>query len=179
MRQEKKDCCKETANLLYERSFLYGVIRGGVIMLVSEIMTKDVITVQPNASIREIAECLVEKRISGVPVVDGDGRVVGIVSEGDLMRKEIAPDLPDGLCILGAVIYYNGLREYREAFRKMAAQTARHIMTKEVVSVHAECHTGCENHVRQARKACSCARWSRHAHRYRESPRYCQNVSLR
>ncbi|MFC2638206.1 MAG: CBS domain-containing protein, partial [Mitsuokella sp.] len=42
-------------------------------------MTKDVITVQPNASIREIAECLVEKRISGVPVVDGDGRVVGIV----------------------------------------------------------------------------------------------------
>ena len=138
MRQEKKDCCKETANLLYERSFLYGVIRGGVIMLVSEIMTKDVITVQPNASIREIAECLVEKRISGVPVVDGDGRVVGIVSEGDLMRKEIAPDLPDGLCILGAVIYYNGLREYREAFRKMAAQKARHIMTKEVVSVHAE-----------------------------------------
>ena len=107
-------------------------------MLVSEIMTKDVVTVRPGASIREIAELLVENGISGIPVVDGEGKVIGIVSEGDLMRKEITPDLPDGLCILGAVIYYSGLREYREAFRKMAAQAARQIMTKDVVSVRAE-----------------------------------------
>lgn len=107
-------------------------------MLVRDIMTKDVITVGASASIREIAECLVHNGISGVPVVDGEGRVVGIVSEGDLMRKEVTPDLPDGLCILGAVIYYNGLREYREAFRKMAAQAARQIMTKSVISVRAD-----------------------------------------
>ena len=64
-------------------------------MLVREIMTRDVITVRPETAIRELAELLVEKRISGVPVVDDGGTLRGIVSEGDLMRKEIAPDLPD------------------------------------------------------------------------------------
>lgn len=104
-------------------------------MLVKEIMTKDVITVKPDASIRELAELLVENKISGVPVVDDAGKVCGIVSEGDLMRKEIAPEMPDELCILGAVIYYNGLQEYREAFRKFSAMTAEQIMTEKVITV--------------------------------------------
>lgn len=104
-------------------------------MRVKEIMTKDVITVRPEASIRELAELLVERRISGVPVVDEAGSVCGIVSEGDLMRKEIAPQMPDELCILGAVVYYNGLQEYREAFRKFAAMTAGQMMTEKVITV--------------------------------------------
>lgn len=107
-------------------------------MLVREIMTRDVITVRPETAIRELAELLVEKRISGVPVVDDGGTLRGIVSEGDLMRKEIAPDLPDELCILGAVIYYNGLSEYREAFRKFAACTAEQILTEKVITVNEE-----------------------------------------
>lgn len=74
-------------------------------MLVKEIMTPDVITVKRDASIREIAETLIHNHISGLPVVDDDGKVCGIVSEGDLMCKEVTPDLPDELCILGAVIY--------------------------------------------------------------------------
>lgn len=104
-------------------------------MLVKEIMTKDVITVKRDASIREIAETLIHNHISGLPVVDDTGKVCGIVSEGDLMCKEVTPDLPDELCILGAVIYYSGLREYREAFRKIAATSAEQIMTEKVISV--------------------------------------------
>ena len=52
------------------------------------------------------------------------------------MRKEFAPELPDELCILGAVIYYSGLREYQDAFRKIAAISAEQLMTKKVVAVH-------------------------------------------
>lgn len=107
-------------------------------MQVKDIMTKNVITVKPEATIRELAELLVTKKISGVPVVDETGKVCGIVSEGDLMRKEIAPEMPDELCILGAVIYYNGLQEYRDAFRKFSALTAEQIMTEEVIAVKAE-----------------------------------------
>lgn len=107
-------------------------------MLVKEIMTKNVITVKPDASIRELAELLLEHKISGVPVVDDAGKVCGIVSEGDLMRKEIAPQMPDELCILGAVIYYNGLQEYREAFRKFAAMTAEQLMTEKVITIKGE-----------------------------------------
>ena len=98
-------------------------------------MTKDVISVKPEASIRELAELLLAKRISGVPVVDDTGALRGIVSEGDLMRKEIAPEMPDELCILGAVIYYNGLQEYKDAFRKFSAMTAKEIMTEKVLTV--------------------------------------------
>ena len=50
-----------------------------------DVMTTDVITVSPDASVADIAKLLREKRISGVPVVNPDDTVVGIVSEGDLM----------------------------------------------------------------------------------------------
>ena len=103
-------------------------------MLVKDIMTKDVITVKKEASIREIAQTIVDHDVSGLPVMDDDGTVCGIVSEG----KEFAPELPDELCILGAVIYYSGLREYQDAFRKIAAISAEQLMTKKIISVKAD-----------------------------------------
>jgi len=56
-------------------------------MQAKDIMTTTVATVRPEATIREIAKLLLERRISAVPVVGPDGRVLGIVSEGDLMRR--------------------------------------------------------------------------------------------
>lgn len=104
-------------------------------MKAKDIMTHDPITIGPKTTIREIAEILTEHNISGLPVVGEDGSLLGIVSEGDLMRKEIAPKTPDVLSILGAIIYYNGLKEYQQAFRKMSATTAEEIMTARVVTV--------------------------------------------
>ena len=60
-------------------------------MQVQEIMTKDVLTVRPQTTVREVAELLVSHKISGLPVVDDAGKLVGIISEGDLMSKEILP----------------------------------------------------------------------------------------
>jgi CBS domain-containing protein len=54
---------------------------------VADVMTRDVICVAPDTGVREIAETLVRNRVSAVPVVDGDRRLVGIVSEGDLLRR--------------------------------------------------------------------------------------------
>ena len=56
-------------------------------MNAAQIMVKDVITVPPTATVQEIASILAEKHISAVPVVDASGRVLGIVSEGDLLRR--------------------------------------------------------------------------------------------
>jgi len=56
-------------------------------MRASDIMTTSVITVGPEATVRDIAVLLLEKRISAVPVVDAEGHIHGIVSEGDLMRR--------------------------------------------------------------------------------------------
>lgn len=56
-------------------------------MRAADVMTPHVITVTPDSEVREIASLLVEHGISAVPVVDADSRVLGIVSEGDLIRR--------------------------------------------------------------------------------------------
>jgi CBS domain-containing protein len=56
-------------------------------MNVSEVMTKEVLSVQPTTPLHEVARLLVERGISGVPVLD-DGRIVGVVSEADFINKQ-------------------------------------------------------------------------------------------
>ena len=56
-------------------------------MKASDVMTSNVITVGINASVGEAAAILLNSRISGAPVVDERGELVGIISEGDLMRR--------------------------------------------------------------------------------------------
>lgn len=56
-------------------------------MKASDVMTRDVVTVAPETTVREIAALMTAKRISGVPVVGADGRLVGIVSETDLLHR--------------------------------------------------------------------------------------------
>jgi CBS domain-containing protein len=59
---------------------------------VRDLMTPDVVTVGPTTPIKDVARSLVDHRISGVPVVDDDERVLGVVSEGDLIVKEQGAD---------------------------------------------------------------------------------------
>lgn len=56
-------------------------------MRAMDVMTTNVITVGPDTSVQEVAKTLSERSISGVPVVDAANRVVGIVSEGDLLHR--------------------------------------------------------------------------------------------
>jgi CBS domain-containing protein len=59
-------------------------------MKARDVMVSPVITVKPSASIREVAQIFLERRISGAPVVDDHGKLVGIISEGDLMHRSEA-----------------------------------------------------------------------------------------
>ena len=56
-------------------------------MKVADVMVSNVISVKPETQVAEIARILLQKRISAVPVVDAQGRLVGIISEGDLLRR--------------------------------------------------------------------------------------------
>ena len=56
-------------------------------MKARDVMVAPVITVKPYSTVREVAKTLVDRRISAVPVVDDAGKVVGIISEGDLMHR--------------------------------------------------------------------------------------------
>lgn len=104
-------------------------------MKAKDIMEKEVVTVKQYATIKEIVRVLIDNKISGVPVVDDDGRLLGIVSEGDILHKEANPRLPNFINILGAIIYYNGVERYNEDFKKLMARQASEIMTDKVVVI--------------------------------------------
>lgn len=97
---------------------------------VQDVMTENVVTVTEETPFAEIAEVLAEHGISGVPVVDGEGRVAGIVTESDLLRKQEYKDEDGGRRSLRAL-----LRRDAEAEAKAAAVDARGLMTAPVVSV--------------------------------------------
>jgi CBS domain-containing protein len=64
-------------------------------MRVKDLMTKDVLTVRPSMPLKEAAAMLAEHRISGLPVIDDERRVLGVLSEGDILYKETgAKDKP-------------------------------------------------------------------------------------
>src|SRR5262249_12175759 len=65
-----------------------GINRKGLIaMIAADVMASNVITVRPETSVREVANLLLTHRISALPVVDEAGELVGIISEGDLIRR--------------------------------------------------------------------------------------------
>ncbi len=97
-----------------------------------DVMTTDVVSVKPETSVREIAELLLSKRISGVPVVDAEGRVVGVVSEGDLMRRLEDDDGSDGSWWLARLASAGG---GPEDYVKAHGRHARDVMTRNVVEV--------------------------------------------
>lgn len=57
-------------------------------MNVRDLMTTDVVVAHPETPLKEVARLFIEHRVSGVPVVDPDGRILGVVSEADLLVKE-------------------------------------------------------------------------------------------
>ena len=63
-------------------------------MLAKDVMTPNVVAVAPETSIHEIARLLLQRQISGVPVLEDDGNLVGLVSEGDLIRR-VEPQAED------------------------------------------------------------------------------------
>ena len=100
----------------------------------ADIMTRDVVTVPPHTSIRYVAKLLAGGRISGLPVMEESGRLVGMVSEGDLLTWDASPAerrtwwldmLAEGFDI--APDYIEAVQAEREK--------VRNVMTRNIISV--------------------------------------------
>ena len=105
---------------------------------VRDIMHPDVITVGPEATIRELAAILAEHKISGVPVVDETGEVLGMVSESDVILQDAEFHFPYYIQFLESVIYLQSLAKFEERFRKTFGTKVTEVMSKDPVEVSPE-----------------------------------------
>lgn len=103
-------------------------------MKARDVMTTPVITAAPDTPIRDIATLLLEKRISGLPIVSGD-RVVGILSEGDLLRRVEAGTEPRRSRWLEALL---DPAVQAADFVRSRGLCAKDVMTRDIVSVDSE-----------------------------------------
>lgn len=93
---------------------------------VEELMTRDPISVSPEAGFKEMVEMMERARISALPVVNGQGRVVGVVSEADLLLKEEREGQDEHRLIVS--------RRQREARRKARGETAGEVMSSPAIT---------------------------------------------
>lgn len=106
-------------------------------MPVSDIMTKNVVTVSPAMEIRRLAELLVEKNISGAPVVDESGRLLGVVKEEGVVFQDKRVHLPTFINLsLGFLTL--GAGRYNDEMEKIAASKVAGIMEKDIITVAPE-----------------------------------------
>ncbi len=104
-------------------------------MKAADIMSKEVVTVGPDASVEETAAVLVKNNISGVPVVDDKNKIIGIVTQKDIMYKDVEPRFPPYAELLGGLIFLGGVREYNDELKKALATRVEEIMTRKVITV--------------------------------------------
>jgi CBS domain-containing protein len=104
-------------------------------MRIRELMTTDVLTIGPEAPIRDVARILVEHRISGLPVCDIEGHVLGVVSEGDILYKEHDPRDGHAGGALGWIV--DGAPDFA-GYVKAKALTAEKAMTSPAITAAPE-----------------------------------------
>lgn len=105
---------------------------------VGHVMTKQVIKVHPETSVHQIAKLMSENNISGLPVVDEHNRVLGVVTELDMIGRNARFKIPNFIMILDMIIYLETPGHFRERLEHMLGATAQDIMSKPAHSISPE-----------------------------------------
>ena len=101
-------------------------------MKAGDIMSTKVVTVSPSTSVRDVAELMVEKHVSGLPVLNDNGTLVGMVSEGDLLRR---PEIGTEKQRRRWVSFFSGVDEQAREFTKTHALRTCDVMTDQVIHI--------------------------------------------
>ena len=100
---------------------------------ISEIMDTNPVTVAPDTSVEDVVALLREHQLPGMPVVDADGQLVGIVTEADLVLPDDEGDLhiPHYVNLFGGTVFLESLHRFEDRLRKAFAATAEDMMTRD------------------------------------------------
>ncbi len=100
-----------------------------------DLMTENVIAVTKDTEVRELARILTANKISGAPVLDGAGKLVGVVTESDLIFQNKKVHLPTAVAILDAFFFLENPEKMEKEMKKMAGTTVADIFAEEIVTV--------------------------------------------
>lgn len=104
-------------------------------MLAKDIMTREVITVKPDTTVEEAARIMVDNKVSGLPVVDEEGKILGIVTEKDLMVKASELKVPFYITLFDSIIFLENPIKFNNHIRKYFASQVKEVMTARVITV--------------------------------------------
>jgi len=101
-----------------------------------EFMTTDVIAVKTSESIKHLFKLMDKSGILGVPVVDDNRHVIGIVTETDLIRHFTTLETPHSVNILGGIVYLDNISDFNKHLKEHCAETVKDLMFEKAITVH-------------------------------------------
>lgn len=104
-------------------------------MLAREIMSREVISISPEEKVDEAARILVENKISGLPVVDANNHVVGIITEKDLIIRASELKVPFYVTLFDSIIFLENPIRFNNDVKKYIATQVKDAMTRKVFVV--------------------------------------------
>lgn len=105
---------------------------------VKDIMTADVITISADTEITLAAKILLENRINGIPVLDAERKMVGILCQSDLVAQQKAFPVPSVFTLMDGIMPLTSIKRLEKEIEKIAAVTVADAMTPNPVSVGPE-----------------------------------------
>ena len=102
---------------------------------VAEIMTTELITVSPKTSLQEAIQIIADRKVSGLPVVDDKGQLVGIISETDLTWQATGVEAPPYVMFLDSVIYLQNPTKHNQEVHKALGQTVAEAMSEKLTTI--------------------------------------------
>lgn len=103
---------------------------------VRQLMTSDVVTLKPDATVEEAADVLAARRIGAAPVVDADGRVLGLLRDEDLIVSEARIHAPTVISFLDAeIVLPSSLRRFERELRKFSGARVADVMLADPATV--------------------------------------------
>lgn len=100
-----------------------------------QIMTRKIITVKPDLEVSELASLFWKNRIGGAPVVDETGKLLGIVTESDLIDQSKKVHIPTVINILDSMIFLENPAKLDKEIKKMTGTTVKDIYSKDAITV--------------------------------------------
>ena len=100
-----------------------------------DIMTSDVITTTRDQPIKELSELFVTHKINGVPVVDDNGGVIGVVTQGDLIEQQKNLHIPTVIALFDAVLFIESAKKFEAEAKKLTGKTVNDIYHRNPITV--------------------------------------------